>query len=71
MDEKIDKIVVKSTDELIDVVHKISTAQSKKILVTFIDNSDILISSINLKVLLDSADEKSSYLILQIPNNVT
>ena len=71
MENKIDKIVVKSTDELIDVVHKISTVQSKKILVTFIDNSDILISSINLKVLLDSADEKSATLILQIPNNVT
>ena len=71
MEEKIDKIVVKSTDELIDVVHKISTAQSKKILATFIDNSDILISSINLKVLLDSADEKDALLILQIPNNIT
>jgi hypothetical protein len=71
MAEKIDKIVVKAQDELIDVVRKISTAKSNKILITFVEDSDILISSINLKVLQDSADEKDSLLIVQIPNNPT
>jgi hypothetical protein len=71
MEEKIEKIVVKAGDELIDVVRKISSTEAKKILVSFVEDSDILISSINLKVLLDSADEKEANLILQIPNNAT
>jgi hypothetical protein len=70
-EEKIEKIVVKAQDELIDVVRKISNTEVKKILVTFVEDSDILISSINLKVLLDSADEKNALLVLQIPNNPT
>lgn len=69
--EKIEKIVVKSGDELIDVVRDISSTEAKKILVSFVEDSDILISSINLKVLVDSADEKRALLILQIPNNPT
>jgi hypothetical protein len=67
--EKIEKIVVKSHDELIDVVRKISDTETKKIVVSFVEDSDILVSSINLKVLLDSADEKESLLVLQIPAN--
>lgn len=69
--EKIEKIVVKGQDELIDVVRDISSTEAKKILVSFVEDSDILISSINLKVLVDSADEKEALLILQIPNNST
>jgi hypothetical protein len=71
MEDKIEKIVVKAGDELIDVVRKISNTQANKILVSFVEDSDILISSINLKVLLDSAEEKESLLVLQIPNNLT
>jgi hypothetical protein len=71
MEDKIEKIVVKAGDELIDVVRKISTTEAKKILVSFVEDSDMLISSINLKVLLDSAEEKESLLVLQIPNNQT
>jgi hypothetical protein len=71
MSENIEKIVVKSKDELIDVVREISKTDAKKILVSFIEDSEILISSINLKVLLDSADEKDALLILQIPGNPT
>ncbi len=71
MTDKIEKIVVKAKDELIDVVRKISKTDVKKILVSFVEDSDILISSINLKVLLDSADEKDALLVLQIPNNQT
>lgn len=69
MKNKIEKIIVKAEDELIDIVREISFSKAKKILITFVENSDILISSINLKVLLDSADEKDSLLILQILNN--
>lgn len=69
MKDKIEKIVVRSGDELIDIVRQISSTEAKRILVSFIEDSDILISSINLKVLLDSADEKEALLILQIPNN--
>jgi hypothetical protein len=72
MDEKkeqIEKIVVKSSDELIDVVREISKTRANKILVSFVEDSDILISSINLKVLLDSADEKEALLVVQIPAN--
>lgn len=69
MDEKIEKIVVKSDDELIDVVRQISNTEAKKILISFVESSEILISSINLKVLLDSADEKEALIILQILGN--
>ena len=71
MSENIEKIVVKSKDELIDVVREISKTDAKKILVSFIEDSEILISSINLKVLLVSADEKDALLILQVPGNPT
>jgi hypothetical protein len=71
MAEQIEKIVVKAKDELIDIVRQISKTEAKKILVSFVEDSDILISSINLKVLLDSADEKDALLALQIPNNST
>ncbi|KUK77616.1 MAG: seg [candidate division WS6 bacterium 34_10] len=67
--EQIEKIVVKSSDELIDVVREISNTKANKIVVSFVEDSDILISSINLKVLLDSADEKEALLVLQIPAN--
>ncbi|MCD4756079.1 hypothetical protein K8R20_00460 [bacterium] len=71
MKEKLKKIVVKTEDELIDLVREISSTEKKRILVSFPESSDILISSINLKVLLDSADEKESSLILQILKNPT
>ncbi|MCK9415817.1 MAG: hypothetical protein WCR68_00165 [Candidatus Dojkabacteria bacterium] len=71
MDENVEKIVVRTDDELIDVVKKISNTDIKKMLVSFVEDSEILISSINLKVLLDSADEKEALLILQIVNNPT
>lgn len=71
MENKIEKIVVKAKDELIDVVREISNTEAKKILVSFVEGSDILISSINLKVLLDSADEKNAVVVLQIPNSPT
>jgi hypothetical protein len=67
--EQIEKIVVKSSDELIDVVREISKTKANKILVSFVEDSDILISSINLKVLLDSADEKEALIVVQIPAN--
>ena len=71
MADSIKKIIVKSEDELIDVVRKIVETDSERILVTFTEDSEMLISSINLKVLLDTADEKKSLLILQITNNPT
>jgi hypothetical protein len=71
MEEKFKKIVVKTEDELIDIVRDISGSDSKRLLVTFAEDSDILISSINLKVLLDTADEKESLLVMQIINNPT
>ncbi|MCD4811047.1 hypothetical protein K8R14_00365 [bacterium] len=71
MKEKLKKIVVKTEDELIDIVREISNTDTKRVLLTFAEDSDILISSINLKVLLDSADEKESLLILQILKHPT
>lgn len=71
MSENIEKVVVKAKDELIDVVREISKTDAKRILISFIEDSEILISSINLKVLLDSADEKDALLVLQIPSNPT
>ena len=71
MKENFKKVVVKSQDELIDIVRNISNIDGKKILVTFTENSEILISSINLKVILDTVDEKKALLVLQILNNPT
>ncbi|HCC67644.1 TPA: hypothetical protein DEP90_00275 [Patescibacteria group bacterium] len=71
MKENFKKVVVKSQDELIDIVRNISNIDGKKILVTFTEGSEILISSINLKVILDTVDEKKALLVLQILNNPT
>ncbi len=64
-----EKILIKSDDEMIDVLGKIESSKAEKIILTFADPSDLLISPINLKVLLDSADEKGIPIIAQIVQN--
>lgn len=69
--EQIEKIVVQSQDELIDIVRKIETSKADRIVLTFAEESDLLISPINLKVILQAADEKKKVLVNQIVQNPT
>ena len=66
---EIEKFVVSRDDDLIDIINKINSSDADKIILTFTDPTDILISPINLKVLLDSADEKGKALIAQVIQN--
>lgn len=72
-DPKIDieKIIVSVDDELIDVLKAIKETPASRILLTFPEPSDILISPINLKVVLDTADELGLPLIGLIVQNPT
>jgi hypothetical protein len=70
-DKKITKIVVKQEDELTDIVTAILNARSERIVLTFAEETDLLISPINLKVLLETADEKEKLLVAQIIKNPT
>lgn len=66
---EIEKFVINKEDDLIDVVNKIALSDADKIILTFTEPTDILISPINLKVLLDTADENNKAIIAQIVQN--
>ncbi|HRI05595.1 MAG TPA: hypothetical protein PLV59_01485 [Candidatus Dojkabacteria bacterium] len=66
---EIEKFVIDKEDDLIDVVNKIALSDADKIILTFTEPTDILISPINLKVLLDTADENNKAIIAQIVQN--
>ncbi|MFA7628158.1 MAG: baseplate J/gp47 family protein [Candidatus Dojkabacteria bacterium] len=73
MDEnkKITKIVINKEDELTDIVSAILDSQNERIVLTFAEETDLLISPINLKVLLETADENERLLVAQIIKNPT
>jgi hypothetical protein len=70
-EKKITKIVISKEDELTDIVSAILDAQNERIILTFAEETDLLISPINLKVLLETADESEKLLIAQIIKNPT
>jgi hypothetical protein len=70
-DKKITKIVISKEDELTDIVSAILDSQNERIVLTFAEETDLLISPINLKVLLETADENEKLLVAQIINNPT
>lgn len=67
---KVEKIVVQREDELIDLLRKLEKTKSDKVLFSFAEDSDLLVSPINLKVLVKTADEKGKVVINQIIHNV-
>lgn len=69
--KKITKIVISSEDELTDVVTGILESPNERIVLTFAEESDLLISPINLKVIQEATDEQEKLLIAQIINNPT
>lgn len=73
MDEekKITKIVISKEDELTDIVSAILDSQNERIVLTFAEETDLLISPINLKVLLETGDENEKLLVAQIIKNPT
>ncbi len=70
-DKKITKIVISSEDELTDVVTEILNSRNERVVLTFAEETDLLISPINLKVLLETADECEKLLVAQIIKNPT
>lgn len=69
--KKITKIVINTEDELTDIVTSILESPNERIVLTFAEDSDLLISPINLKVIQETADEQGKYLIVQIIKNPT
>lgn len=70
-EKKVTKIVVNKEDELTDLVTAILESRNERIVLTFAEETDLLISPINLKVLLETADETEKLLVAQIIKNVT
>jgi hypothetical protein len=70
-DKKITKIVINQEDELTDIVSAILDSQNERLVLTFAEETDLLISPINLKVLLETADENEKLLVAQIIKNPT
>ncbi len=68
---KITKIVVSSDDELTDIVSGIQGSKTEKIILTFAEESDLLISPINLSVIKETAEESGKILVCQIIKNPT
>lgn len=71
VNKKITKIVVSKDDELTDIVTGILDSVNERIIITFAEDSDLLISPINLKVILETADEREKLLVTQIIKNTT
>ena len=73
MEEKsnIKKIIINSTHELTDVVKEIHQSKAERIVLTFTDQTDLLISPINLKVINEVAQKEGKLLISQIIQNPT
>lgn len=70
-DKKEAKIIVKTNDELSDIINKIKDSDSDRIILTFTEPSDLLISSINLSVIKETAQEDGKAIIAQIIKNPT
>jgi len=68
---KTKKLVVNQEHELIDILNILEDSNESRIILTFTEPSDILISPINLKVILETADENSKAVIAQIVQNST
>ncbi|KKP75955.1 MAG: hypothetical protein UR73_C0031G0003 [candidate division WS6 bacterium GW2011_GWF1_35_23] len=73
MDEtkKNTKLVIGREDELTDIVSGILEAPTERVILTFAEDSDLLISPINLSVLLETADDSEKTLVAQIIKNPT
>ncbi|MDX9738756.1 MAG: baseplate J/gp47 family protein [Candidatus Dojkabacteria bacterium] len=73
MEDKVNvfKIIVNATHELTDVVKEIHSSKAERIVLTFTDQTDLLISPINLKVLQEVAQKEDKVLIAQIIQNPT
>lgn len=73
MDEtkKNTKLVIGKEDELTDIVSGILEAGTERVILTFAEESDLLISPINLSVLQETADESEKVLVAQIIKNPT
>ena len=63
------KIIIEKDDELVDIIRKIHSAKNDRVVLTFTESSDILISPINLRVLQQEADEVVKSLVAQIIQN--
>jgi len=70
-EKKITKVVISSDDELTDIVTEILNSRNERIVLTFAEETDLLISPINLKVLLETADEAEKMLVAQVIKNPT
>ncbi len=73
MEDKIatSKIIIDSSHELTDLVREIHRSKAERIVLTFTEQTDILISPINLKVLQEAAEREGKLLIAQIIQNPT
>lgn len=69
MKTQIKKIVVKPEDELTDLLSIMKNVQEGRIILTFTEPNDLLISPINLKVIQEEADNQEQAIIAQIINN--
>ncbi len=62
----VQKIKVKTDDELTDVVSQITRSEADSIVMIFSELSDLLVSPVNLQVLQDAADERDIPMVFQI-----
>lgn len=69
MAKNIKKIIIKPDYELTDIVSDILNTKEDNLILTFTEESDLLISAITLKVILETADENEKLLLLQIIKN--
>ncbi|MGI6423320.1 MAG: hypothetical protein ACOX0X_01690 [Candidatus Dojkabacteria bacterium] len=70
-DINVKKIIINASHELTDIAKEIHNSKAERVVLTFTDQTDILISPINLKVLREVAQREGKLLIAQIIQNPT
>ena len=65
------KIIIDESHELTDLVREIHKSKADRLVLTFTEQTDLLISPINLRVLQEAAQRESKLLITQIIQNPT
>ena len=65
------KVIIDESHELTDLVREIHKSKAERIVLTFTEQTDLLISPINLRVLQEAAQREGKLLITQIIQNPT
>lgn len=69
MNKSFEKIIINGNDELVDVLRKLKNSTADYIVLTFAEDTDLLVSPITFKVILKESDDLDKVIVAQIIQN--